>query len=90
MRKMGHFGPKKAQNEKIKNPFFSYPEWVLNPKFRVESLKNGRNSMSDRQTERQTDTRLKEGKPATFAKQLWCFNYCTLEAKPLEIAITNH
>ena len=42
MRKMGHFDPKKARNEKIKNPFFSCPEWVLNPKFQVESLKNGR------------------------------------------------
>ena len=44
MRKMGHFGPKKAQNEKNKKSFFSCHEWgVLNPKFRVESLKNGRN-----------------------------------------------
>ena len=62
MRKMGHFGPKKAQNEKIKNPFFSYPEWVLNPKFQVESLKNGRNRVSDRQT----DKKLKEGKQLLF------------------------
>ena len=46
MSKMGHFGSKKAQNEKIKNPFFSCHEWVLNPKFRVESLKNGRNGPS--------------------------------------------
>ena len=50
MPKMGHFGPKKAQNKKIKNPFFSFPEWVLNPKFQVESLKNGRNRVSDRKT----------------------------------------